>query len=216
MLTVVTFLWGGWCAPYGADYANRLYRACTTHVGCAHGFVCFTDDGAGLDSGIEVRDLPTDLPGMLPKLWMYAPDCGLEGRILSLDLDVIVTGALDDVAAYRGRFAVLEDLYEPGRCGGGLVAFEAGTMTHLWERMARTPKLMAKGCRGFERFYYRQHVGAADFWQAMLPGQMTSYRPDPQAAPIAEVPDGTRIVFFHGRGKPHLKEMPLHALWLNQ
>ena len=60
-LTVVCVKWG---TLYGAEYANKLSRSCRRALGAVPGalhgacpvarFVCFTEDGTGLDADIEV------------------------------------------------------------------------------------------------------------------------------------------------------------------
>ena len=63
MLNVVCVKWGSWCRPHGPRYVNNLYRGVTRNLEAEHRFVCFTDDPAGLDPGIEVRALPGNLSG---------------------------------------------------------------------------------------------------------------------------------------------------------
>ncbi|QLP98124.1 MAG: hypothetical protein HZY79_13145 [Rhodoblastus sp.] len=97
--TVACIKWG---TPFPADYVNRLYRGVMRHVTRPTRFVCFTDDARGLDSGIDARAIPDiRLPekgmrlGPWRKLALWSKDIGVEGDILFLDLDVVVTGALD-------------------------------------------------------------------------------------------------------------------------
>ena len=47
-----------WGTRYGAEYANRLYRACRRRMTGEMRFVCFTDDTSGLLPGIDARPLP--------------------------------------------------------------------------------------------------------------------------------------------------------------
>jgi len=63
MLTVVCVKWGNWCYPHAARYVNNLYHGVRANLTLEHRFVCFTDDPADLDPGIEVRALPKNLTG---------------------------------------------------------------------------------------------------------------------------------------------------------
>ena len=60
-----------WGTKFGSEYVNRLYRMVEKNLSIPHRFVCFTDNGEGLDEGIEVRELPpySDNPHIGDKGW---------------------------------------------------------------------------------------------------------------------------------------------------
>merc|ERR1711862_179120 len=71
-------------------------------------FLCFTEDSAGLEDGIEARPLPKGLPLWWGKAYLFSSEAGLDGhRVLFLDLDQVIVGSLAPLKAYRGPFAVL-------------------------------------------------------------------------------------------------------------
>lgn len=105
-MTLPLILCMKWGTRYGPEYVNRLYGMCVRAMrGQKFQFVCFTDNGAGVVEGVDVRRLPTfdGVPEHLAvkpwrKLTLWRDDLGddLLGRnALFLDLDVVVTGALD-------------------------------------------------------------------------------------------------------------------------
>ena len=69
--------------------------------------VCFTDDRRGIRPEVECHDLPdlgcpvpTNAPGKFRKLALWNADlAGLQGTALFVDLDVVITGRLDDLFA---------------------------------------------------------------------------------------------------------------------
>jgi len=63
MLNVVCVKWGDWCSPHGARYVNNLFHGVRRNLAREHRFICFADDPTGLDDGIEVRALPSNLTG---------------------------------------------------------------------------------------------------------------------------------------------------------
>ncbi len=215
-LTVACFRWGDWGA--GHDYVGRLYRGVARHLSAPFRFVCFTDRPQGLPGGVESLPLPTvGWPRNLTKLWLYAPENGLEGRVLALDLDVVITGSLDDMAAYDGRFCTLEDLWQPGRADGAVTAFEAGTLPDLYRLVTLAPatvKRISKG--GSERYWYRAQLPEADFWQRLYPGQIADAKPQGAGPPdgriIQGLPQSARLAVFHGRPRPHEVARP----WLTE
>lgn len=201
-LTIVTFLWNlrDWAEGRGIEYLNRLYRAVERNLTLPHRFVCFSEKKTkAINSGIEV--LALNVPQWrrnLRKLIMYKPNNGLTGRVLALDLDIVITGNIDDIAGYNGRFCVCA--YQ---MGGSLVGFKAGTMTkQLWRPMKElehTEHIQQK-TTGSERRYYKMKLEEKpDFWQELYPGQICSFKQDCHQ----ELPKDAKIVYFHGKPKPH-------------
>ncbi len=202
-LTVACFKWGNWCAPHGTDYVNRLFRHVQDHLQAPHDFICFTDDPTNLAPGITARTLGcADWNWNLRKMWAYNPASGLKGRVLLLDLDTLVTGSLDDIAAYSGPFCVAEDFFEPGRHGGGVISFEASQelTKRLWEPLVSRYESINAAVNGSERFYFRRELGEwGDHWQKVLPGQVVSSKVHCRSG----VPPDARLVCFHGQPRPH-------------
>ena len=61
MVNVICMKWG---SMYGPEYVNHLRAGVARHLRRPHRFVCFTDDGSGLDPAVEVMPLPElGLPG---------------------------------------------------------------------------------------------------------------------------------------------------------
>ncbi len=98
-VNVISFKWG---TRYGADYVNRLQNSVQRHLTRPHRFVCFTDDPTGIQPSVETLPLPEiDLP--MPaavngwrKISLFRNDLPLDGLTLFLDLDLVLTGSLDD------------------------------------------------------------------------------------------------------------------------
>ena len=139
MQTVICIRWG---TAYGADYVNRLHRAVMRHAGRPTRFVAFTDPVEGLDPGIDARPIP-DIrlpPGLKPGPWrklaLWRADLGrLEGEVLFLDLDVLVTGSLDPFFDHAPGKLVLVRNWTQGRREGignsSIMRFRAGSAPHL-------------------------------------------------------------------------------------
>ena len=73
-----------WGDKYGPEYVNRLYNMTARNLTLPFKFICFTDNGAGLDKNIEVRPLPEmDLPPDRERGWRklstFRDDIGLSG-----------------------------------------------------------------------------------------------------------------------------------------
>jgi len=208
-ITIVCFLWNGdrWAVMKdgGPMYVNILYRMVKRNLSMPFRFVCFTNVHSNyFDKRIEVLHFdPPSWMGCLPKLWMYNPEAGLKGQVLSLDIDVIIVGPLDDMASYRGDFCV-RSKFAPGqahKADGDIVGFRAEAMAGLWEALARDPEGAEASTGGRERYFYRQHDACQDRWQDLYPGQVLSYKRHVRRA--GKLPKGAVIVSCHGRPRPH-------------
>ena len=108
-LTVVCVKWGD---LYGADYVNKLSRACRRQLGPGgvSSFVCFTEDASGLDADVEVKPLPSKnaaWKGWWYKAHVFSATAGLRGRVLYLDLDTVIVGDMAALRTYDGPFLTL-------------------------------------------------------------------------------------------------------------
>jgi hypothetical protein len=112
-VNVICMKWG---SLYGPEYVNNLCAGVARHLKRAHRFVCFTDDGQGLTSAVEVQPLP---PLGLPsghqdrrwqKLAVFGKElAGLSGPTLFLDLDLVVVDSLEPFFSEPGRFLIIRD-----------------------------------------------------------------------------------------------------------
>lgn len=137
-----------WGTLYGAEYVNRLYAMVRHRTSGPLRFVCLTDDPQGVRDEVECLPCPpVDLPEPYCRtgwrklvLWADSKDLfGLEGDWLFLDLDVVLTGPLDDFFSYRPdeRFVVMQNWTQPGKGIGNtsVFRFRVGCAPFLLERM---------------------------------------------------------------------------------
>lgn len=202
-LTICCFLWGDWCSLYGIQYVNRLYNGIQWHLSLPYTFLCITDKpfALGLSDGIQPMflDVP-DWKWNLKKMFLYKPDNGLSGRVICFDLDVVITGSLDEMASYDGEFITCEEAYHPGKPGGSIIGFQTGFgEKELWSPLMKNHRKWENETRGSERRYFGQRLKKYDFWEKLFPGQVLSYKRDCKVG----LPDGSRVVRFHGKPRPH-------------
>jgi hypothetical protein len=186
---------------FSPAYVNILFDSVRRNLadGFEGRFICFTDQGDALDKGIEVRPLPVDLPGWWAKLGLHKAGVFPDGdRVLYFDLGCVITGRLDEIAAYRGPFAMLQDFYRPDGLQSAVMAWEAGTTTQVWE------KYEAAGCPDdFEinhtwgdQAWIESVIPDAVRLQAEFPDAFVSYKT------INGPPAKASVVCFHGFPKP--------------
>lgn len=223
-ITIACFLWNNWCEPFGIHYVNRLYRGIKRNLSLPFRFVCITDRNfiIGFDEGVEILHL--DVPDWrwnLKKMFLYKPNNGLWGRVLAFDLDVVITGSLDDIARYQRDFITCEAAYRPGRAGGSLLGFDLGSNKkigflggRLYEPLLTNPGRIENKTGGSERKWLNlQLKDKMDFWQELLPNQIVSYKIDCKCG----LPKDARVVRFHGNPRPHsvnYKEEWMQEHWI--
>jgi tetratricopeptide (TPR) repeat protein len=118
---------------YGADYVNRLASMVQRNSSTPLHFVCFTDDPRGLDASVEPQPLPAQgLQGWWNKVALFQETLpGVSGRVLYLDLDVVITGWIDPLLNMQGDFIVRDNDYVPGFTSS-VMLFEVGARPEIW------------------------------------------------------------------------------------
>jgi hypothetical protein len=223
--TVICMKWG---TRYGAEFANRLHSMVRRHTTGPLRFVCFTDDRAGLDPGIEAQPLPPiDLPERVAwspwrklSLWQH-PLSDLEGEALFLDLDIVVTGSLDDLFTFApGAYCVIHNWTQPRRTVGNtsVFRFAIGKHTHIFDKVAADPEAVLARYR-IEQQYISAEIEGQVFWprpwcasfkHTCVPRWPLNF------ALIPRLPRDARVVVFSGHPDPDealVGRYPVKAGW---
>jgi len=185
---------------YTSEYVNILFDSVKRNLAerTPGEFVCFTDDGTGLDGGMTVRPLPhAGLNGWWNKIALFKPGLFEDGdRILYFDLDTCITGPLDDIIKYQGKFAILRDFYRPKGLQSSVMAWEANTLDLIWHDYEKEgyPQSLAGG----DQEWIERKVLSADLWQHLFPAAFRSFKEDCRYG----IPKGTKAVVFHGHPRP--------------
>jgi hypothetical protein len=202
----------------GAEYVRNLQRMVCENLTMPHRFVCLTD--AQVD-GIEC--IPAKFENWWEKVRMF--ERGLfEGRCLYLDLDTLILGNIDHIAAYAGSFATLHDFWR-GRKGLG-PAVIVWTPGDLSESLYDEWKAEGFPRAGTDQTWIENRTQGRfqkqiDLLQDLFPGQFVSYKEHCTAArrgwrnlsDQVPPPDGARVVCFHGRPRPHEVGGWVHEVW---
>ncbi|WP_333714212.1 glycosyl transferase [Yoonia sp.] len=241
-----------WGTAFGPEYVNRLYRGVRRHISGDLRFLCVTDDRAGIRPEVEIVPLISEpfhasmmealaqAPRQCPiqKITLRRPDLvtDLRGPLLSLDIDVVVTGGLDDLMEYAPHKVAMRRVWSRpsrriGLANSSAVRFDPTLHHYLYETMARDPWVEVMKAHGSEQSYVswtaKEHGDLAlfpDQWCASFKYNCRPTRPlNLFLAP--RLPPDARLVFFHGR--PKMEEAvsgyragPLHstrpASWLTE
>ena len=209
--TIICIKWG---TRYGADYVNRLASMIRRNTRRPTRIVCFTEDPNGVDPGVETPPLPPiNIPERVQwkgwrklSLWQH-PLLDLAGDVLFLDLDVVITGPLDDFFDFeRGRFCVAENWTELGRNVGNtsVYRFPVGKMANVFDDFNRDPERVLANYGNEQRYVTAQSADTA-FWprEWCLSFKHSLMPPWPlNFIQAAKLPPTARIIAFTGKPDP--------------
>lgn len=225
MIDVLCWKWKpapNYRSRFTAAHVNTLAAMVARNYAGPHRVTCVTDDAEGIDRNVRVLPLwddfaqlksPHDAPGRRPnpacyrRLRMFAADAPewLGRRVLSIDLDVVITGDLAPLVE-RPEPIVLWGDTSPGTFyNGGMVLFDAGAFAHIWDDFRANPQAQIAKAQKLRQWGSDQGVIGA----ALGPGRpifrttdgVYSYRNHIRKA-HGRLPQGARLVSFHGEFDP--------------
>lgn len=209
-------------ATYTDRWVYRLQRQIAEHLSTPHRFVCLSDVPL---EGCERIPLMHDWgnatgkagngwtvhKGWWAKIELFRPGL-LTGPTLYLDLDTLVIGNMDAIAAAPRRFTALAD-FNSGRFGSGMLAWR-GDWSAIYRAFMADPEGIAHqydsrepaetGRIGDQAFIEDTLVALGARWdtfQRLLgPKAIVSYKVH---GCRLERPQGASVVCFHGKPKQH-------------
>jgi len=211
MVNVICMKWG---TKYGPEYVNRLRSMLARHLARPHRFICFTDDGTGIDAGVEIKPLPAmDLPPGKERGWrklstFARPLFDLTGPTLFIDLDVVIVDSIDCFFDQPGKFAIIKDWIKPDKTGNSSVyRFEAGAHPDVLEFFLKNIDAVKREVRNEQEYLTREmnRRGLTTYWPAewCVSFKYVCLPTFPlNLFKVPRLPAGARIVIFHGKPNP--------------
>lgn len=165
-----------WGTKYGPPFINRLYAMVARNITPPFTVTCFCDDPAGIREEVRTFPLPEidyEIPrtkfGIWPKSRLWGPRLGdLEGPVLFLDLDIVVTGSLDplfeigapgDVVMTRNQSTPFERLGQTS-----VFRFPVGGLVATQDKLRSDPQRLAEEHRFEQRFVTRHAPDGVSFF----------------------------------------------------
>lgn len=202
-----------WGTRYGARFINRLYGGVARNITGPFTFTCFTDTRDGIRPEVICEDLPemgAEMPkntkGKWPKSRLWSERlAGLSGPVLFLDLDLVITGNIDDFFTYGDPEDVIlsRNAAKPFERVGqtSVFRFPVGKLKPLQDRFRADPQGVADEYRYEQRFVTRNAPGGVKLfprgWVAHFRYQCMPPLPLNYLIP-ARLPRQTKIVIFPG------------------
>lgn len=191
MITVACVLWWGDFKnrQYSPEHVERLMRQVEGRLSQPYRFLCLTNT----DVPCERVPLVTGWPGWWAKLELFRPGLfkGQRDRILYLDLDVTVTGPLDELADFPAPFVICKNFLSMG-FNSSVMAWDHGAVSDLYTDFKAS---MMQRPGGDQAWIFRKHPEAAKFPRAWC----RSYRLDEATGQRSA---GMRVRIYHGEVKP--------------
>ncbi|WP_139257548.1 glycosyltransferase [Natronohydrobacter thiooxidans] len=213
--TILCMKWG---TLYCADYVNVLYNAARANTLGEFRFVCLTDNPEGLHPQIEhfpIPDIGLDpvhwKGGGWPKLSVFIPDLyGIKGRILFIDLDMVIWGGLDEFFTFGTGMVMLDS--GPWRHGNdkpqpmsSIFAFDSGAHADMLERLSADRDELINHYY-LEQDFIAGEAGSLAFWPQDWIRSFKRHIRRPLILDRFQKPlppaEGTRVICFHGEPRP--------------
>lgn len=225
--TILSIKWG---TAFSAGDVNRLHRAARAHTTGPLRFICLTDNIDGLDPQIETRDIPdiglTPLdwkrPGVWRKLSLYAPDLHDLGRVLFVDLDMMIVGSLDPffdvttgvVFLNTGDSWRRNPTSDHTEGGTGIFSFDPAAEHLILQSFQADPARHMDSFHNEQDFAFA-HASATALWPE---GRVISFKRHlchrygaGLFRPIRPVPATASVIAFHGDPRP--ADVKDNAIW---
>jgi len=197
VITVATLIWDANAKSlptsrcYDESWVEKLYRGFARNM-TRHDmrFVCYSDRPRVFGEPIEcIASLPA-APGYGDCIRPYE----LDAPMILVGLDTIITGNIDHLADFCLEAEVIglpRDPFMPSRACNGVALVPAGNRG-VWNSW--------NGANDMEHMRAQDHVMLDD----VFPGHIQSFKGSVRDQGLGD----TRIVYFHGREKPHEPGMP--------
>jgi hypothetical protein len=225
MQTIICAKWG---TKYGVDYLNRLASMVRRNTTRETRLICFTDDATGADPWVTIAPLPpinlpqrvSSSPWRKLSFWQY-PLLDLEGDVLFFDLDVVITGSIDEFFDYMpGRFCVAQNWTQLHQRVGNtsIYRFPVGKMSYIYDAFNADPEATLSRYRIEQQYISAVSSDAVFFPRSWCLSFKHSLLP---IWPLrffvsAPLPPGTKVVAFHGKPDPDEARdgiWPVSAAW---
>ena len=191
MLTVATLFWQSnsrsrdFSRIYSQTWVERLYQGFKRNLTSSFRFVCFVDKEYPLPPPIHQIMIQAKRPDYSTCIEPYI----LGSPMILCGLDTVVVGNIDPLAEYclnETKLALPRDPYHPKIACNGVALVPSGY---------RKVAVEHRGQNDMEWVRRYPHV----FIDDLFPGWVQSYKGHIEQHGL----DDTRIVYFHGKKKPH-------------
>ena len=204
---------------YDESWVEKLYRGIERNYSGTFDFVCITDKNYKFKENIRsVRfSRSVDQYGWMSLMEWYHPDI-CTGKRVTMGLDTIITGSLDDIFDWEGdaAVAVCQDPYHPNEICNAMTLATPIFCEEIWNYWLDNENQIINECRLLgapsEMVLLRKLYSASPRLDTIFKGKILSYKV--HIRDHWERVKDTSIIYFHGVPKPHqVNERWIQEYW---
>lgn len=155
---------------YSQEYVVKLRNMVERHLNVPYKFWCLTDDPSPLQ-GVHsiIRPNQGYVKGWWHKVHMFESSMPIPGRILYMDLDVVIHSNIDKLATmWREDFVGIRDFnrkFHPGYkyLNSSVMAWNAGSQNYIFDKFKQNPEY-AMRMQGDQDWTWAQAKKHMKFW----------------------------------------------------
>lgn len=214
---------------YSADYVNKLHHMVRRHTTGDVGFYCVTENPIGLDPTIKVITLPqiSGLQGWWYKPFIFSKDFPVKGKLLFLDLDIVIIKNIDCFFEYTPtKFCIIRDFtrsMNPSwtRYNSSVFRLDSESLDYVWSSLVKDTSATRR-LHGDQDWLYEKIKENVQFWpdewcqsykwEIRSRGEIVGVGRQRNFATVLKEPkiqSETRILVFHGDPKPEQVKDPI-------
>lgn len=215
---------------YSEKYVNTLYNMVRRNFSYKFNFYCLTENKTGISDNVQIIDLPKHLQvsGWWFKPYIFSKDLPINGTILYLDLDVVITNSIDKLFMFQeNQFCIIRDftrVMRPNwnRFNSSVMKFQKGQLDYIWHNFVKDSKNIMRKHFGDQDYIYEIANGKACTWpdqwiqswkwevRKSRQLRLGERRGNRKLEKIEHVraPEDCCIAVFHGDPNPHNCEDP--------
>jgi hypothetical protein len=155
---------------YSIEYVNRLRNMVQRHLTIPYNFYCLTDDPTPIrDVELIVRPNSGYARGWWHKVHMFDTSLPISGRILYMDLDVVIHNSMNKlVTVFKDDFIGIRDFnkkFYPAwkNLNSSVLAWNSGTQGHIYKQFVDNPSLAMK-LHGDQDWIWKTSKDRIKFW----------------------------------------------------
>ena len=204
---------------YTPEWVDKLYRGVARNYSGPFNFICLTEKNYDFVEPIkQIRfSRSVDQYGWMSLMEWYRPDLCTGNRV-TMGLDTIITGPLDDIFNFSfSKAAVCQDPYHPNEICNAMTLVTPAFCDEIWNYWLENEYQVINECELLgapsEMILLRKLYSASPRLDTIFKGSILSYKV--HIRDHWERVKDSSIIYFHGVPKPHqIDEQWIRENWI--
>lgn len=234
-VTFVCFKWRprpGYRSTFTAESVNVLARMVARNYRDDHYFCCVTDDAAGISPDVQIIPLWDDYaqipsphggnnPSCYRRLKLFSVEARdlIGERIVSLDLDCVITADITGLFDWTHDFRIWGDTARGTPYNGSMMMLRAGARRQVWDNFdpRSSPHLgRRRGYIGSDQAWIAVCLGPSEVKWTRADGVYSFRNEILPPRGTGQLPENAKVVMFHGLYDPWDPEVQARFPWVKE